>query len=226
MVAGMSTTDAGRPGTRVRKRNKRGEGFRLREEIIAAAGVILERTESEDAVTLRAVAREIGIAAPSIAAHFADRAEIIDTVIAKELSVLSDRMTAAAASVVAPVDRLFAICRAYVAYGRTHPGRYRALVGRRFLDDWEAQDRIMEASAPLMAATIQLVVGTIQDCIDTGAATGTDAFADTAVLWFALHGLITVPQAITSIPWPDTDDLLTACITGCAHLDVDARPQV
>lgn len=60
----------------------------LREDIIAAAAKILERTGSEDAVTLRAVAREVGSAAPSIDAHFAHRTEIIDAVVAKEAALL------------------------------------------------------------------------------------------------------------------------------------------
>ena len=71
----------------------------------------------------------------------------------------------------------------------------------------------MEQTAPLMAAAIGLVSDTIQACIDTGASTSTDAHLDTTILWFALHGLITIPQAITSLTWPDFDDLLAACIT-------------
>lgn len=54
---------AGRPA---RQRNRRGEGAHLRDEIIAGASAILERTGSEENLTLRAVAREVGIAAPSI----------------------------------------------------------------------------------------------------------------------------------------------------------------
>ncbi|HET9692414.1 MAG TPA: hypothetical protein VFP61_14785 [Acidimicrobiales bacterium] len=63
-----------------------------------------------------------------------------------------------------------------------------------------------------MAATIELVVTTIQQCIDAGASS-TDAWTTTAVLWFALHGLVTVPQAITSVGWPPFDHLLTECVT-------------
>ena len=49
-----------------RQRNRRGEGDRLREEIITAASQIIGETGDDSALTLRAVARRIGIAAPYI----------------------------------------------------------------------------------------------------------------------------------------------------------------
>lgn len=57
----------------VRERNRRGQGTRLRAEILAGATQLLEDSGSEEAVTLRAIARQIGISAPSIYSHFPDR---------------------------------------------------------------------------------------------------------------------------------------------------------
>src|ERR1700749_329326 len=56
-----------------RARNARGEGERLRDEIIEAAIKVLSVIGSEDPFSLRAVAREARIAAPSVYIHFADR---------------------------------------------------------------------------------------------------------------------------------------------------------
>lgn len=207
-----------------RQRNRRGQGGRLREEIIHAATVLLERTGAEESVTLRAVAREVGITAPSIAPHFTDRAGIIDAVVGRELQVLYDLLLTAAKSTDDAVESLFAICGAYVRYGRAYPNRYRVLVGRRFLDVWEERDISMEQTAPLMAAAIRLVSDTIQRCIDTGASSGTDAYTDTLVLWFSLHGLVIVPWAIPSVPWPDEEALLTACVVRNAQLRTDSLP--
>ncbi len=143
-----------------------------------------------------------------------DRAAVIDAVIAEQLAVLHHQLDAAAgAAGNDPVRRLHAICCAYTSYARTHPTRYRVLVGRRFADDWQTQNRAMDHTAPLMAATVELVTTTIQNCIDIGACTSTDAWTTTAILWFTLHGLVTVPQAITSLDWPPFDQLLTDCIT-------------
>lgn len=202
-----------------RKRNRRGEGFRLREDIVSAATRILERTGSEEAVTLRAVAREIGIAAPSISAHFADRAAIVDAVVAKELAALFVAMKQAAEPVTLdPVERVIAICRAYFDYAQANPARYRTLLGRRYLEDWEAQSRIMEETAPIMAACLELVADSIQACISAGVTDGSDAYTDTLILWFTVHGIISVPQAVTSLNWPDLHQLLVTCVSRAIRL--------
>lgn len=109
------------------------------------------------------------------------------------------------------------MCRTYVDYGRSHPGRYRMMVGRRFVEDWQAEDRVME-TAPLLGALVSLVVEAVQACIDTGASSGGDAYIDTVVLWFTLHGLISIPPAFTSLSWPDRDDLLVTCVGRAVRL--------
>ena len=65
----------------VRERNRRGEGGKLRAEILEGATALLEQNGSEEAVTLRAVARQVGISAPSIYSHFPDREAIVDAIV-------------------------------------------------------------------------------------------------------------------------------------------------
>lgn len=220
----MTANEQSVPARTPRKRNPRGQGERLKDEILAAATILLERTGTEQVLTLRAIAREVGVAAPSVARHFADRLEIIDAVAAKETAVIHEALVAAADSSEDPVERLFAICRAYVDYGRANPARYRVIVGRHFVEEWETEHRPMKRTAPLLAANLAIAVEIVQACIDSGASTGKDAYFDTAVLWFALHGLVTVPAAITSIDWPDFDRLLVACVTRAARLTGGSEP--
>ncbi len=190
----------------------------MRDEIIVGAAALLERTGSEESVTLRAVAREVSIAAPSIAPHFSDRAEIIDAVVARELDELRAVLVAAVASHADPVERALACARAYVAHGRSHPNRYRVIFERRFLDLWAVEDRGMERTGRLVDETFELMVATVQACIDAGRSASTDAFADTVAAWLALHGLVALPQAITSFPWPDSDELVVACVSRLTRL--------
>src|ERR1700743_2641011 len=82
------------------RRNARGQGNRLAEEIVRGALAIVERTGSDDAVTLRAVAREVGIAAPSIYAHFADREAIIMAAVVQIFDELADAVEQAEAAAV------------------------------------------------------------------------------------------------------------------------------
>src|ERR1700682_3032191 len=66
-----------------RARNARGEGQRLRDEIIAAAIKVLSAIGAGDPVSLRAVAKEAKIAAPSVYIHFADRNVLLLAVLEK-----------------------------------------------------------------------------------------------------------------------------------------------
>ena len=75
---------------RRRQRNARGQGARLTEDIVTGALALIERAGSDEAVTLRAVAREVGIAAPSIYAHFADRDAIVMAVTVRVFDELAE----------------------------------------------------------------------------------------------------------------------------------------
>ena len=202
-----------------RKRNPRGQGTRLREEIIQATSVLLERTANEDAVTLRAIAREIGIASPSINSHFADRMEILDAVIAREVTALYDMLAEAVATQSEPVERLLAAVHAYYHYGVTRPSRYRLLLGRRFLPDW-SEDRQMTETLQVTGATFQMMTGLLQDVIDGGLSTSTDAYNTAVSLWVIVHGAIALPASITSFPWPDMEQVLDTAIARVAGIDV------
>src|ERR1700684_1098518 len=72
------------------QRNARGQGTRLADDIVRGALALVERTGSDEAVTLRAVAREVGIAAPSIYAHFADRDAIVMAVVMRIFDELTE----------------------------------------------------------------------------------------------------------------------------------------
>src|SRR3954462_12715273 len=113
-----------------RSRNRRGEGARLRDEIVAAAAALLEETGTEQAVTLRAVARRVGIAAPSIYAHFADRQAILLAVVQGAFAELAEALRATQTGTDAPpeddpVAQLRAACTAYLDFAATRPQRYR-----------------------------------------------------------------------------------------------------
>ena len=55
--------------TKARQRNPRGQGERLRDDIIEAASRLLADPAAPP-LTLRAVAREVGVAATSVYLHF------------------------------------------------------------------------------------------------------------------------------------------------------------
>ena len=71
-------------GTResVRRARRRGEGEKLRDEILVAVSELLDETNDELAVSIRAIADRVGVTAPSIYRHFADKDEMLSAVCA------------------------------------------------------------------------------------------------------------------------------------------------
>ena len=58
----------------------RGGGRQLRDEIVSAATRLLDEAGEDESLSLRAVAREVGVAATSVYLHFADRDELLAAV--------------------------------------------------------------------------------------------------------------------------------------------------
>ena len=58
-------------------RNPRGAGDRLRTDLIEAAGRLLREGATHDTLSLRAVARAVGIAATSVYLHFPDKFSLL-----------------------------------------------------------------------------------------------------------------------------------------------------
>jgi AcrR family transcriptional regulator len=164
-------------GTRGRVRNRWGQGERLRAEILAAAGRLLGELGTVDGLTLRGVARQAGIAPASIYTQFADRAALIDALVAHEHEHVADLMRQAgeAGAAADPGDhagivraQLYALCR----YSLAHPGHYRLMFGgarntnARYLVDELAGTLAARESAgarlrlPADRAAIVLLVGT------------------------------------------------------------------
>jgi AcrR family transcriptional regulator len=195
--------------------NRRGEGARLRGEIVAAGRRLLERSGNEDALTLRAVAREAGIAAPSIYGHFADREQILDAVVGQVFGELEDAVRSAAEAEPDPVRRLEAVCRAYLSFASDQPAGYRVLFGRSRASTAEEQPREMSdlAGAGAFGVLAEAVAATRSE---DGPPPGADGPArpgvltDATALWVALHGYAALRAGVPVFPWPD--DLLPVLV--------------
>src|SRR5262245_2468845 len=113
-----------------RVRNPQGQGGRLRVELVAAADRILARTGDVEGLSLRAVAREVGIATPSIYLHFPDKRTLIRAVLEERFAELTAAVRGAVAATPDPSRRLHAGCLAFCRFGIEHPNTYRLLFGR------------------------------------------------------------------------------------------------
>lgn len=97
-----------------------------RDEIVAVAGRLLD-AQGPDGVSMRNIAAEMGIKAPSLYKHVADKAEL-------ELVLIADGLeeTAAvhAAAIDGSEDPLRDLATAYRAWALAHPHRYRLMTER------------------------------------------------------------------------------------------------
>ncbi|VVJ16325.1 Transcriptional regulator [Amycolatopsis camponoti] len=204
------------PSAATRTRNRRGEGGRLREDIVDAAVELLDETGDESAVTLRSVARRVGIAAPSIYRHFPDQPAIMLAVVQQAFDELEARLRAALDTAKDPRPRLFAVCNAYLGFAQHRPGRYRTMFGGLWMPDL-AQGSLTESDMlALGQGCLELITGALADCVAAGEATSTDPSADAIALWLGIHGLAHQRAATVAFPWPP--DIAERIITALAHL--------
>ncbi|MFJ3706554.1 MULTISPECIES: TetR/AcrR family transcriptional regulator [Streptomyces] len=203
---------------RARVRNRRGEGGRLREDIVAAAMELLDETGDERTITLRSVARRVGIAAPSIYPHFPDQPAIMLAVVRQEFDGLTDSLrTSVEKAGDDPRRRLYAVCNAYLDYARLHPGRYRTMFGGLWLPDLGDSSLTEQDLATLGAESMQILVDALGGCVGAGQATSDDVPADAVALWVGLHGLAHQRTISRAFPWPE--DISDRVITALAHLN-------
>jgi AcrR family transcriptional regulator len=203
-----------------RTRNRRGEGARLREEIVTAAVALLDETGDETSVTLRAVARRVGITAPSIYRHFADQPSIMLAVVQQAFDELDAGLRAGlAAAGDDPRARLFGVCTAYLEFAQKHPGRYRTMFGGLWMPDLGASSLTEADMHALGRTSLGLLADTLRDCVTAGVATSTDPSADAIALWLGLHGLAHQQSVTVAFPWPP--DITERLVTALAHLTDD-----
>ncbi len=193
---------------RARPRNRRGEGARLREEIIEAASELLAESGDVNQLTLRGVARRIGIAATSVYLHFADTRELAIAVIEQSFAALAAAQVTAIRDCPDPASALLARCRAYCHYGLANPGHYRVMF---YADYAGALTYNAERSTPRLA--FESLVDAITKCTDAGQApSDSDPTQLGTLLWSAEHGLVSLRVSRPNFPWPPLDELIDEAV--------------
>jgi AcrR family transcriptional regulator len=190
-----------------RRRNARGSGDHLKREIVDAAIRLLERLGPEDPFSLRAVAKEARIAAPSVYLQFADRNLLLLAV----LEQLFDELIALRSATVERVarvggsawDQLMASVLASVEFGLRRPSHYKVLFEGRVvprLDDPKA----MSFGRPLQAQMIELIREILSEIPGREA---DDPERLSLLLWAGTHGLISLRINKPTLDWPETSEL-------------------
>lgn len=186
-----------------RRPARRGEGERLRGEIVQAALDLLAESGDTTSLSLRSIARRVGVAPTSIYLHFPD----LDALVHEVKTRLFDRLVSSADldpahAGDAPLDRVVARAHAYVEFGMAEPGLYRVMFASPMLPPGYLAEGayIGQPAFEALRADVAEVCGpAVADLVSVH-------------VWTALHGVVTLRTARTAFPWPEmreqVDDLV------------------
>ena len=176
----------GTAGTRPeRARNPRGQGERLREELLEAALRLLADAAHPDDVSIRAIAREAGVSPTAAYRHFEDRDELVGEAVGCCFQGFADLLAERVADVDDPFRRLAEAGRAYIEFAEEQGGRYRILFSNPVMFEGDSETKHL-AGDQAFDALVQIV----QDCIDAGAPTrSSDPRYVAYQVWTWAHGI-------------------------------------
>lgn len=178
-----------------RQRNPRGQGERLREDIIEAASRLLADPAAPP-LSLRAVAREAGVAATSVYLHFDDVEALVRAVASRRFTELVAAQDDVAGPLTDPCEKLRAAALMYCEFGLAHPGHYQVT----FSSPLPVGPDVTWDQMPGKAAWDHLVTG-VAPCIGR-AADDPESSRTALLLWQQLHGMVSLRITRPRFPWP------------------------
>ena len=192
--------------------NRRGQGDRLRGELLDAGWAILTEPAGPAALSLRAVAARAGVAATSVYLHFPDLAAIKLALAERAFAAFSANRTAAVEGMTEPAEALIRACQAYAQWASAHPGPYRLMFSA------DTSRLVADVTGPSRSAFDALVTS-VGRCRDAGLARADgDPQWIATLLWSALHGQVTLRADRRQFPWPPIDEMIADLVVRVAGL--------
>lgn len=162
----------------------------LREACIAEAFRIIEDAGLE-ALSLREVARRIGVSHQAPYKHFPSRDHILAEILARcfdEFAAFLDRRPQGAA----PTEDLRGMGARYMAYARLHPVKYRLMFNTPMPNPDDHPDMIRNAQRAFALLRDRLAGMKLRPA---GAPSRSSASLDAMFVWSTLHGLSSILQS-------------------------------
>src|SRR4051794_37486769 len=114
-----------------RPRNPRGEGNKLREQLLAATAEVLNEVGDADRASVRAIARRAGVSPTALYLQFPDRDSLIAAAVDAGFEAFNGELMEAASLDGSPVERLMEMGRASLAFSEQRPALYATLFSPR-----------------------------------------------------------------------------------------------
>lgn len=187
-----------------RRRNPRGSGERLRENIITATLRLLDGLADDQALSMRAVTRELGIAATSIYLHFSDRDALVLACLHRCHDDLLETTNQVEAASDDPVAALRARTLALGTWAQQHPGLYRVL---------HESTLNQRTDTSFKQELAHRTTAAVQRCMDAGLAPDADATTIGLDLRAAVHGAVSMRLSQPGLRWPPLEDQIDRFLT-------------
>lgn len=185
-------------------RAKRGEGDRLRDEIIEATRQLLAETGDADAITIRMIADRVGVTPPSIYMHFASKSDVIYECCGLLFEHFTEHLDRAVEGLEEPLDRLIAMGSAYIHFGLENPELYRILfmtVPTEQPDGYDVQEMLQKGGFMDLVAVVTELIASGRIRVD-------DPIKVSLGLWALAHGITSLMIAHHQVPWPDVEEMV------------------
>jgi AcrR family transcriptional regulator len=191
--------------TTTRQRNPRGQGERLRDDIIEAASRLMADPAAPP-LTLRGVAREAGVAATSVYLHFPDIESLVLAVADRrfgELVRLQDEARDPGADL---CEQVRAGCLAYCEFGLSHQGNYLVMFTNPLPLPGEMTPEEFPGRRPF-----QRLVDAVAKCVGSEPEDPQAAFT-AQLIWQQLHGIVSLRISRPRFPWPPLAETVTEAV--------------
>lgn len=181
-----------------RQRNPRGEGGRLREQLVEAATELLNEVGDAARVSVRAIARRAGVSPTALYLHFPDRDAVVAAAVEASFAAFNAALLTAARSQSDPLSGLEAMGRAYLAFSERQPALYAVLFSAR------------RPTAPFNPAAVEPNEGfdglvALLRAADPALAPA-EAREVAIAVWSSLHGFATLRAARPHLGWPSAEE--------------------
>lgn len=195
--AGASTNVVALADRPRRVRARRGEGERLRDEIIDAVEQLLIAHGAEG-VSIRAVGQLVGVTAPSIYRHFDDKDAMVHAACQRAFDRFDAYLLDASKDAATPLDAIHASAIAYLRFADANPSQYRVL----FMDEESHHHDKPDLGSPEMKGLVH-IVELVRAAIDGGFVKPVAEPLELAVmLWSMVHGMAALRIAMPVFDWP------------------------
>lgn len=170
----------------MRERSPRGEGAKLRDDLVSAARDLLVVPEDQAPFSLRSVAKAVGVSPAAVYRHFASAEDLVEAVIADQNDSLREALG---------TGSIEELGRRYAEWGLANRGSYVLL--------FESADRLAHRGGPGSPGW-DIVEGLAARLAHERSLSLEEGTVLAIRLWAVLHGIVSLRIHKPDLPWPTT----------------------